>query len=160
VTTEDVPLEELAIGDQTQARARLNSAIVEEYAEAMSEGAKFPPVVLFTQGDEPYWVADGFHRIKAARQLREQLARLDSAMPDGQPLMPGLQNGMQAHVGGNERDKHKIAARADKGGPGVPNPSVDDGRDLRQRSREAWGGAPLQEPRDEVEQQRSDEQPA
>jgi hypothetical protein len=69
ITTEDVLLEELAISDRTQARARLNLAIVEEYAEAMRAGATFPPVVLFTQGDEPYWVADGFHRIKAARPV-------------------------------------------------------------------------------------------
>jgi ParB-like nuclease domain len=69
VTTADVPLEELAIGEETQARARLNPATVEEYAEAMREGVLFEPVALFTQGDEPYWVADGFHRIKAARQV-------------------------------------------------------------------------------------------
>lgn len=38
---------------------------VEEYAEAMKEGAAFPPVVAF-RDDEGYWLADGFHRLAAA----------------------------------------------------------------------------------------------
>jgi hypothetical protein len=45
----------------TQSRAALNTEVVDEYAEAMRCGAKFPPVKLFFDGSD-YWLADGFHR--------------------------------------------------------------------------------------------------
>jgi hypothetical protein len=45
----------------TQTRATINPATVEEYAQAMKDGAAFPPVVLFGK-----ILADGFHRIAAA----------------------------------------------------------------------------------------------
>ena len=50
----------------TQARAELNAATVEEYAQAMQEGATFPPIVVYYDGSD-YWLADGFHRVAAAR---------------------------------------------------------------------------------------------
>jgi hypothetical protein len=51
----------------TQPRAELNQATVEEYAAAMADGAVFPPVTVFQNGRE-YWLADGFHRVHAARK--------------------------------------------------------------------------------------------
>lgn len=48
----------------TQPRVELNEATVAEYAEAMREGAKFPPVAVFHDGSS-YWLADGFHRFHA-----------------------------------------------------------------------------------------------
>ena len=50
----------------TQARAELNAATVEEYAQAMQDGATFPPIVVYYDGSD-YWLADGFHRVAAAR---------------------------------------------------------------------------------------------
>jgi hypothetical protein len=49
----------------TQVRAGLNEATVAEYAEALAEGAKFPAVVVFHDGNQ-HIAADGFHRIAAA----------------------------------------------------------------------------------------------
>jgi ParB-like nuclease domain len=63
-----VPLDAFALGDATQARARLDPAVIAEYAEAMTEGADFPAVVLFREGDL-YWIGDGYHRIEAARKV-------------------------------------------------------------------------------------------
>ena len=52
----------------TQVRAGLNEATVADYAEALAEGAKFPPVVVFHDGSH-YIAADGFHRIQAAIRM-------------------------------------------------------------------------------------------
>jgi hypothetical protein len=49
----------------TQPRARTDLNAVEEYTEAMRNGAVFPPVVVFYDGSD-YWLADGFHRRNAA----------------------------------------------------------------------------------------------
>lgn len=52
----------------TQPRAQLDLMIVADYAEAMKDGAQFPPVILFYDG-ETHWLADGFHRYRAAEQV-------------------------------------------------------------------------------------------
>jgi hypothetical protein len=46
----------------------LDEAIVAEYADAMAAGAEFPPVVVFFDGTAR-WLADGWHRVKAAERL-------------------------------------------------------------------------------------------
>jgi hypothetical protein len=51
----------------TQTRAGISEATVAEYAEAMISGDRFPPVVVFRDGGKLI-LADGFHRIRAARQ--------------------------------------------------------------------------------------------
>ncbi len=48
-----------------QPRVDTDNTVIEEYAAAMREGAKFPPIVVF--GDGPiYWLADGFYRTAAS----------------------------------------------------------------------------------------------
>lgn len=51
----------------TQPRDSINDEVVEEYAEAMVSGATFPSVTVFYDGQE-YWLADGFHRVGAAKK--------------------------------------------------------------------------------------------
>jgi transposase-like protein len=53
----------------TQQRARLNQAVVAQYADAMSDGGVFPPVEVWDDGTE-YWLSDGFHRLAAASLCR------------------------------------------------------------------------------------------
>jgi hypothetical protein len=49
----------------TQIRASIDDGSVGEYADAMNDGAVFPPVVVFHDGSD-YVLADGFHRVMAA----------------------------------------------------------------------------------------------
>jgi ParB-like nuclease domain len=65
-TVADVPLDQIRLEGDTNARVAINGHTVNEYAEAMTEGASFPPVILFR--DAAYWVGDGHHRCRAARQ--------------------------------------------------------------------------------------------
>lgn len=57
-----------------QCRADIDIATVNEYAEAMRDGAEFPPVVLFGT-ESKCWIGDGWHRVMAAKSIgREDIA--------------------------------------------------------------------------------------
>lgn len=58
----------IRIDGGTQTRESINESVVSEYAEAMTDGAKFPPIVVFHDGAD-YWLADGFHRLAAAKRI-------------------------------------------------------------------------------------------
>jgi len=60
-----LPISQIRLDGGTQPRTALDFDAVEDYAEAVGAGAKFPPVVVYHDG-EHYWLADGFHRLKAA----------------------------------------------------------------------------------------------
>jgi hypothetical protein len=57
--------EQIRMDGGTQPRAALQIEVMEDYAELMRAGVKFPPLVVFHDGKD-YWLADGFHRIGAA----------------------------------------------------------------------------------------------
>lgn len=59
-----------------QPRVSLDIATIAEYAAAMRDGATFPPVVVFHDG-AAYWLADGFHRVAAARQAEAETIAAD-----------------------------------------------------------------------------------
>lgn len=61
-------LDLIRIDGGTQPRASINESVVAEYAEALTEGAKLPAVVVFHDGAD-YWLADGFHRYHATRRI-------------------------------------------------------------------------------------------
>lgn len=62
-----LPVARLRTDDTVQPRLGLDTPTVHEYREAMEEGAAFPAILVFDDG-EVYWVADGFHRVEAARR--------------------------------------------------------------------------------------------
>src|SRR5689334_5963689 len=60
-----LPLAAIRRDGGTQPRADIDHALVQEYVVTMADGATFPPVVVFHDGQD-YWLADGFHRFTAA----------------------------------------------------------------------------------------------
>ena len=62
-----VRLDRVRVDGGTQARAEIDLFTVQQYADDMQTGAVFPPIVVFHDGSE-HWLADGFHRVEAARQ--------------------------------------------------------------------------------------------
>ena len=54
----------------------INEELVSEYAEAMKNDVEFPPVVVFWDG-VANWLADGFHRIHAARKAELETFEAD-----------------------------------------------------------------------------------
>ena len=64
----NLKLEQIRTDGDTQPRTALNDATVAEYAEAITEGAKLPPITTFYDGAN-YWLADGFHRFFAHKDI-------------------------------------------------------------------------------------------
>ncbi|BAY84398.1 hypothetical protein NIES267_38940 [Calothrix parasitica NIES-267] len=61
-------ISQICTNGNTQPRANLKQDLIDEYAEAMTQGAEFPPVTVFYDGNI-YWLSDGFHRIRAAAKI-------------------------------------------------------------------------------------------
>ena len=65
--TTSLPLADIRIDGGTQSRAGLNQDVVLDYTQAMQADAQFPAVTVYYDGST-YWLADGFHRIAAAKE--------------------------------------------------------------------------------------------
>jgi ParB-like chromosome segregation protein Spo0J len=74
--TQQLPLGAITLDPRAQPRLRLDSGVVDEYAEAMKAGAEFPPVVAFHDG-EAYWLADGYHRHAAAGSVEAKTIKVE-----------------------------------------------------------------------------------
>lgn len=73
-------LDAIAFDAGTQIRAALDPQLVTDYADAMTSGAQFPPIVVFHDGSHHY-LADGFHRFMAAQ--RNQWREIDAEIRPG-----------------------------------------------------------------------------
>ena len=61
------------IDSSIQTRYRLDKATIEDYEEAMRSGAVFPPCTVFAErGAQRYILADGHHRLEAAKQVKKK----------------------------------------------------------------------------------------
>jgi len=65
---ENLRLAQIRTDGGTQPRMSLNESTVAEYQEALTDGAKMPPVTVFHDGVD-YWLADGFHRFFAHKNI-------------------------------------------------------------------------------------------
>ncbi|MBI4749179.1 MAG: ParB N-terminal domain-containing protein [Acidobacteria bacterium] len=68
-TQVNLALDHLRIDGNTQSRAGINWNVVETYAERLVAGDQFPPVDVYFD-EHQYWLADGFHRVEAARRVQ------------------------------------------------------------------------------------------
>ncbi|TBR56963.1 hypothetical protein B4U84_26375 [Westiellopsis prolifica IICB1] len=66
----------IQVGKATQSRVRLNQKLIDEYAEAITSKANFPPLTVFYDGTH-YWLADGFHRLEAAKKTLASTIEVD-----------------------------------------------------------------------------------
>jgi len=61
-------IEGIKTHEQLQPRVEMDQALIHEYAEAITNGAKFPAVTVFQDGGD-FWLADGYHRIEAYKEI-------------------------------------------------------------------------------------------
>jgi hypothetical protein len=73
-------IEAITIDAGLQMRAAIDKEVVEEYAEAMRNGADFPPPIIFYDGKQ-YWPGDGWHCCLAA--LRAGMSELSCEIRRG-----------------------------------------------------------------------------
>jgi len=99
---ERIDIGNVRIDGGTQPRTEINLQLVEEYADALTEGDAFPQGVVFFDG-ACYWLADGFHRYHAAKRIAAKRIGADQ---------------LDAHViEGTKRDAilHSVQANAEHG---------------------------------------------
>lgn len=80
IESSKIRLADIKLDGGTQSRAGINQQVIDEYSVAWRDGAKFPPVILFYDG-ENYWLADGFHRCISAKQAG--LAEIEADIRQG-----------------------------------------------------------------------------
>lgn len=73
VIVRQVLIENIRADASAQPRQHILTDVVAAYADDMARGAEFPPLVVFQEGDA-YWLADGFHRLSAARGVAKRIA--------------------------------------------------------------------------------------
>ena len=64
---EVLSLDQLVTDAGTQVRSAIDDEVVDEYVQALADGAQFPPVVVF-RADGAEMLADGYHRVFAYRK--------------------------------------------------------------------------------------------
>ena len=64
----NIGLDKIRTDGGTQSRVKIDEHVVAQYADDITNGADFPPVVLFFD-DTDYWLADGFHRYFANKRI-------------------------------------------------------------------------------------------
>lgn len=68
MTIELIKLADIKIDGGTQSRVAIDEQTIADYAEALTDGADFPPITVFLDGTS-YQLADGFHRLLANRRI-------------------------------------------------------------------------------------------
>jgi DNA modification methylase len=66
-----IALTAIRLDGETRMRVDDNPFVADEYSRLMADNVCFPPVIVF-QDEEQYWLADGFYRVAAARQLERE----------------------------------------------------------------------------------------
>lgn len=61
----NLDIDSIRLDGGTQPREAIDYAVVDDYQDDMEAGAKFPLIDVFYDGSA-YWLADGFHRVRAA----------------------------------------------------------------------------------------------
>ncbi len=54
-----------------QMRVEMSDQTIADYAEELITGTIFPPIIVYFDGED-YWLADGFHRVEAARKVEHE----------------------------------------------------------------------------------------
>lgn len=107
-----IALAEIRVDGGTQMRAGLDGLTVAEYAEAITgpNSWPFPAVVVYHDGAD-YWLADGFHRVAAAKRYAAA-QKLEMAIPAS--IRSGTRRDAILHAAGANAQHGLRRSNADK----------------------------------------------
>jgi DNA repair photolyase len=71
-----IKIQDIIAPEDVCPRVKLSESAIEDYARAMKDGLELPPIVVF-QDKGGYHLADGWHRLEAARRIGEKLITAD-----------------------------------------------------------------------------------
>ncbi len=94
-----------------QMRVEMKPDVVREYADDMAAGATFEPVVVYHDGSI-YWLADGYHRVDAARKIQRET--IDAEVRDGderQAILHGIGSNASHGLRRTQADKRRAIER-------------------------------------------------
>jgi len=69
-------ISKIIMDHQAQPRIEINSEVIQEYAEVWKDGAGFPPITVYSDGNE-YWLSHGWHRVLSAKVAHIQEIEAD-----------------------------------------------------------------------------------
>lgn len=100
-----IEVAQIAVDASTQTRASISEPVVTDYAEKMLNGAQFPAIVLFHDGNH-YYIGDGFHRVLASQR--------NGAVTVASDVRPGTrEDALWFALGANREHGHQMT-KADK----------------------------------------------
>src|SRR5688572_3069537 len=74
MTAATLPISSIRRDGGTQIRVEFHETTADEFAEMLMDGGELPPVTVFFDGTD-YWLADGFHRMRAhERAWRDEIS--------------------------------------------------------------------------------------
>lgn len=84
----------------TQVRVEDHAPTVEEYAAALRRRERFPPVSLVADGKGKFLIADGWHRVLAAKRAKAQRirAKVLPALPGLKPLQSAIRYALRSNT--------------------------------------------------------------
>ena len=94
-----------------QMRVEMRAETVHDYADDMLDGATFPPIIVFYDGTD-YWLADGFHRVEAARKIGRET--IDAEIREGSPrdaILYGIGSNASHGLRRTQADKRRAVER-------------------------------------------------
>ncbi len=94
-----------------QMREEMKPDVVRDYADDMAAGAIFPPVVVYHDGSS-YWLADGFHRVAAARKIERET--FDAEVREGgdrDAILHGIGSNASHGLRRTQADKRRAVER-------------------------------------------------
>jgi hypothetical protein len=106
-----IPIADLKTGVATQVRVKSSDAVIDDYVEKLTGGIDLGPVVVFhDRAANVYWLADGYHRTRAAERVGR--AAVDALVYDGSErdafLFAAAANTRHGLVAGRD-DRKKVA---------------------------------------------------
>lgn len=90
--TQTLRLDQINIYGSTQCRHSISKSVVYDYAQKMSEGEGFPPLLTVSDG-KSFWLVDGYHRYHASKEIgfRDiQAEVINGSLEDAQDLALGV----------------------------------------------------------------------